>query len=258
MIVFKVPFDLGGLGKSFGSRFAPEKILEFAKKISVDKNRNSFVIEEKDIFINDLNISESLKIIEKDISELPFVVLGGDHTITYSILKRIAKKNLGVVIFDAHPDLMQSFSVPTHENYLRHLIEENILSPEQIILVGIRSIDPEEKRFLQSKKIVYFDMHTIMQEGIQDICDSLMENMQCFENVYVSVDVDAVDPAFAPGTGNLEAGGLSSRELLYFLKRIVMMKNFSGGDIVEFNPEKDVSDLTARLCARILFEMCKF
>ena len=245
MIVFKIPFGSGGLGKSIGCKQAPDKIVEKAKDFNV-----------KEISVDNSNISESLKTITSEMSNLPFVALGGDHTITYSILKKIADPGLGVVIFDAHPDLMQRFSVPTHENYLRHLIEEGILRADQIVLVGLRSIDAEEKRFLDANKINYFTMHQIVQEGIQHICDTIMENMNRFDQVYVSVDIDAVDPAFAPGTGNPETGGLSSKELLYMLKRLIMMKNYSGGDIVEVNLERDVNEMTVKLAGRLLTEMC--
>jgi len=256
MIVFKIPFGSGGLGKSVGCKRAPDKIIEFAKKYSATENSSHFNIEEKGVAVDDSNISGSLKKIEEQISSLPFVALGGDHTITYSILKKIAKPDLGVVIFDAHPDMMQRFSVPTHENYLRHLIEEGILRADQVTLIGLRSIDPEEKRFLNINKINYITMHQVMQEGLLEICDIIMENMNRFEQVYVSVDIDVVDPAFAPGTGNPEIGGLSSKELLYILKRLMLMKNYSGGDIVEVNPELDVNEMTLKLAGRILVEMC--
>jgi len=256
MIVFKIPFGTGGLGKSIGCQNAPDKIIESAKQYSSTENGGYFNIEEKEILIDDSNISESLKKIEEGVGSLPFAALGGDHTITYSILKKIADSNLGLVVFDAHPDLMHCFSVPTHENYLRHLIEEGILMPDQIVLVGLRSIDLEEKKFLIENKINYFTMHEIMVEGIQQACDNIMESMNRFERLYVSIDIDAVDPAFAPGTGNPEVGGLSSRDLLYILKRLMMMKNYSGGDIVEVNPEMDVHDMTLKLAGRILVEMC--
>ncbi len=256
MRVFKIPFSAGGLGKTSGCENAPDRIIGLAKNNSATENGEFFQIEEQAIQTDNSNISESLKKIEEHVSSLPFVAIGGDHTITYSILKKIADRNTGVIILDAHPDLMQRFDVPTHENYLRHLIEEGILQPEQIILIGLRSIDTEEKRFMKEKRITYITMHQIIQEGLQEICDTATELMNRFEKAYVSVDIDVADPAFAPGTGNPEPGGLSSRELLYILRRIMMMKNFSGGDIVEVNPSKDINEMTSRLAGRILAEMC--
>lgn len=257
MIVFKIPFGSGSLGKSNGTENAPEKIISKAKEFTSTEEGKLFDIIDRDIQLDNKNISESLKIIENTIKELPFVCLGGDHTITYSIMKKIAHKNLGIIIFDAHPDLMQRFSVPTHENYLRHLIEEKIIDTDQIVLIGLRNIDPEEKKFLDKNKINYFTLHEICQEGVQDICDSVMEFMNKFKQMYISVDIDAVDPAFAPGVAYPEVGGLTSREMLYFLRRLMMMKNFSGGDIIEVIPEKDISEITINLAARILAEMSR-
>ncbi len=256
MNVFKIGFGSGGLGKTKGTILAPNAVINAAKNFSSTENGNYFNIDEKTISVDNNDIAGALKKIHEEISSLPFVAIGGDHTITYSILKKIANPKLGVVIFDAHPDLMQKFSVPTHENYLRHLIEENILDAGQVVLIGLRSIDAEEKKFLDENKINYFTMHEIMQEGVQNICDSAMESMNRFDQVYISADIDAVDPAFAPGTGNAEAGGMSSRDLLYILRRLMMMKNYSGGDILEINPELDVNEMTVKLGARILVEMC--
>ena len=141
MKVIKIPFASGSPGKSIGAREAPDKIIEKARKLTATEKGNHFAFEETGIEINDKNIEESLNKITKEIPELPFIAIGGDHTITYSIIKKIADKNTGIIIFDAHPDLMQKFSVPTHENYLRHLIEENIITSQQIVLIGIRNID---------------------------------------------------------------------------------------------------------------------
>ncbi len=257
MIVFKIGFGSGGLGKTKGTSLAPDKIIDSARKFSATEEGKYFNIDEKTVEMDNNDIAGSLKKIQDSIENLPFVALGGDHTITNAVLKKIAHPGLGIVIFDAHPDLMQRFDVPTHENYLRHLIEENVLNAGQIVLVGLRSIDAEEKKFLDEKKINYFTMQEIAQEGVQNVCDSVMESMNIFEQLYVSVDIDAVDPAYAPGTGNPEAGGMSSRDLLYMLKRLIIMKNFSGGDIVEVNPELDVNEMTVKLGARILVEMCR-
>jgi len=255
MKVIKIPFAVGSTGKSKNAGEAPDKIIEKARKLTATEKGNHFYFEETDIEIDDKNIEESLNRITEEIPELPFIALGGDHTITYAIIRKIANKNTGIIIFDAHPDLMQRFTVPTHENYLRHLIEENIINSQQIVLIGIRNIDKEEKRFLYDNKINYFSMNEIIQEGIHQITDNIMESMNKFEKVYISIDIDVIDPAFSPGVNYPETGGLSSREFLYMLNRLMNLKNYAGGDLVEVVPENDKDDMTLKIAGKILAEM---
>ena len=99
-------------------------------------------------------------------------------------------------------------------------------------------------------------MKNISIEGIRNICDALMESAKNFDGLYVSFDIDAVDPAFAPGTGYPEPGGLTSRELFYFVHRLKNLKNLKAFDIVEVNPEKDINDITSRLAAKLCVEFC--
>ena len=88
----------------------------------------------------------------------------------------------------------------------------------------------------------------------QDVCDTIMENIRSWGNTYVSVDIDFLDPAFAPGTGYLEAGGASTRELLYFLKRIKMINSVKAFDLVEIIPDKDKEGITVKAGAKVLSE----
>ena len=90
---------------------------------------------------------------------------------------------------------------------------------------------------------------------LEEICDMIMERARQASGFYVSIDIDCVDPAFAPGTGYLEPGGLSSRELIYFIRRLSLLENFRGADIVEINPDKDINRITIKLGARLLAEM---
>ena len=98
-------------------------------------------------------------------------------------------------------------------------------------------------------------MKNISMEGIRNICDAVMESAKDFDGLYISIDIDSVDPAFAPGTGYPEPAGLSSRELLYFIHRLKKLKNLKAVDIVEVNPEKDLNDITSRLAAKLCVEL---
>ena len=124
---------------------------------------------------------------------------------------------------------------------------------ENVVIVGARNIWPEEKEFLNKNKIQVIEMRQVY-ENKEDICDIIMEKVRKGDGFYVSIDIDVVDPAFAPGTGYLEPGGMTSRELIYFLQRLLLLNNFKGADIVEINPDKD-NGRTVKLGAKILSEM---
>ena len=122
-------------------------------------------------------------------------------------------------------------------------------------MAGLRNWHKDEYKFLRDNKIKFFNMKEIADESMQEISESIMSVARNFDCLYVSIDIDAVDPAFAPGTGYPEPGGLTSRELLYFLKRLKLLKNLKIIDLVEINPDKDINNLTVKLGAKILTEM---
>ena len=91
--------------------------------------------------------------------------------------------------------------------------------------------------------------------NIDNACDSVMEICRQFNELYLSIDIDVLDPSFAPGTGYLEPGGLSTRELIYFIQRIKLLKNLKRIDLTEVNPEKDINDITVKNAAKIISEL---
>lgn len=258
MKLLKIPFSKGSLGKSEGCKLAPDKIANLVEEFwfSEDKALPMFDIENVDIDQNNLTLTHNN--IFKKISEIKtnFIALGGDHSITYSTFKAFAQNfnNPGIIIFDAHPDLMPPKNLD-HETYLRKLIEDNIVKKENIILIALRNWDDEEYKYIQDNRIKIYPMKNISMEGIQNICDGLMSVAKDWDALYLSIDIDAVDPAFAPGTGYTEPAGLTSRELLYLIHRIKLLKNLKAIDIVEVNPEKDINDMTCRLGAKLCVEL---
>jgi len=262
MLIVKAPI-INGLGKTEGCKKAPDKILETLKEIY--SNENGKIIEGEKIKINDVNIDrdnleESYANLSKKAKEVfsandSAVFLGGDHSITFPIVNEFAKKfnRPGVIIFDAHADCMHDFKPATHEDLLRALISSGF-PVANIILVGLRSVYADEKEFLQKHKINTFSMKELF-DNLRKSCDLIMENARKFENVYVSIDIDVIDPAFAPGTGYAEPAGLTSREFLYLIQRLKRLNNLKAFDIVEINPEKDVNGMTVKLGAKILGEL---
>jgi agmatinase len=184
--------------------------------------------------------------------------LGGDHSISYSIGKAFMdnckkqKKKPCLIIFDAHADCMEPMKEPTHEEWLRALIESGFPS-ENVLLVGARNIEKSEIKFIKEKKIKTISMSSLT-EDLPEMCDTIMEFSNGKE-LYVSIDVDIIDPTFAPATGYPETGGLTSRQFLYLIQRIKKIKTLSAVDIVEINEKKDKDKITIKLGAKILAEL---
>lgn len=237
MKFIKVKYEKGSLGKNEGCKKAPDILFEkkFGEKV-------------EEVKVNNVDVDETMN----NISEVDGdFFLGGDHSITYGSFKGFCRKfrNPGIVIFDAHPDLEVNAGSATHEDYLRKLIEDGFLKKENAILVGIRKLSKNEGEFAKGMKIYYMDQ---IFRNEEDICDSIMEIAKEFDGSYLSIDIDVLDPVFAPGTGYLEVGGMDLNQLLYFLRRIKKMRNLKRVDLVEINPDKDINGLTVGAGKKII------
>ncbi|MBT7903789.1 arginase family protein [Candidatus Woesearchaeota archaeon] len=278
-LILKVPFSKGGLGKTQGCEKAPDQIIQLFQELNLNESGLNPKVQISEIPINQFNIEETNNSIFENIDQeltkqnklntqsinqtksnnknKKIILIGGDHSITYSSFKAAAKHNpnLGLVLFDAHPDCENNFHPPTHEDFVKVLIREKILKPQNLIIIGLRSWDGKEKEFLDAEKIQYYTMKKLTIEGISNICDGITETLNNWDSVYLSIDIDVVDPAFAPGTGYCEPGGLTSRDLIYCLQRIKLLKNLKMIDLVEINPIKDITTKTVSLGAKILKEL---
>ena len=236
-MIIKVPFGSGSLGKNEGCSKAPELIAEGKKSILVDAEKNNFK--------NTHN-----KIEEAVSGEENAVILGGDHSITYSSFKASGCDSL--VILDAHPDVMAGTEMVSHEDFVSKLIEENSLLPENLVIIGLRNWDPSEMEFLKEKNISFVTMEKIRKDSFDSFIDELPLILKNMKKAYFSVDIDVADPEVAPGTGYPEKGGLSADETLILVRRIKEMLNPSFSDIVEINPEFDVDGKTISLGKQVL------
>ena len=261
MLIIKAPFSGGSLGKNKGCEKAPDEIVKQLESCYTSEGFQAIKPEIKGLKLDSQNIEASFNVIEELLThnDQHFMLLGGDHSITYPAFRAFSKQhqNPGLVVLDAHPDVMNDFSPPTHEDWLKVLISEGVLRPENIILVGIRNPDQKELAFIKQNNIRVFWMKHCHNLGINELTSVLMENCRKFPAMYLSIDIDAVDPAFAPATGYPEPGGFSSRELFHMLQRLALLNNLRAFDIVEINPERDLNGITARLGARIVRELLK-
>ena len=268
MFIVKVP-GINGLKKTNGCEKSPNEILRVLKE-EIYSNEQGKVVEFdkldlEEIHLDNLNLELTNKLIYENsfetYEEKPQVVfLGGDHSISYSTTRAFfdycqnSGKEPSLIIFDAHSDLMgPSSEFPTHEEWLRKLIEDGF-PVENILLVGIRNSYKDELDFIEEKGIKVISVNDLLLD-LENVCDSIMEFAKGKE-LYVSLDIDVVDPAFAPATGYPEPAGLTSRQFLYLVSRINKMKNLRAIDLVEINSEKDkeFDGLTTKLGAKILGE----
>ena len=256
--IFGVPFDATHSYKP-GCRFGPDVIRDSFNNIEIFHPHLGIDLET--VNIEDLGnthhtvvSSEMVDMIKKITSELvtkkrQLFVLGGEHSITFPTYTSFPK-DTGFVVFDAHYDLRDEFadSKLSHASYLRRIVEEQ--GSENILHVGARAFVKEELEFLKENNI-----KTISDRQIRngDSSKLLHEYLSTFDNVYCSFDLDVLDPAFAPGVGNPEAVGLTSREL-FDLIATFRETRVLGVDIVELNPYHD-NGSTASLAAKIISEM---
>ena len=253
--IFGVPFDSTHSYKP-GCRFGPDVIRDAFNNIEIFEP--DFGVDLETANIQDLgNIqhtvvaAEMLDMVEKTTKELQknknqLIILGGEHLLTYGTYMSFPKET-GYVVFDAHYDLRDEYAdiKLSHAAYLRRIVEK--CGAENLIHVGARAYVKEELEFLREHNI-----KTITNQQIRDgdgprLLNQMTEN---FDSVYTSIDLDVLDPAFAPGVGNPESVGITSREL-YDMIVSLQEKNIVAADIVELNPSFD-NGSTASLAAKMI------
>lgn len=178
------------------------------------------------------------------------LALGGDHYITYPILKALHARygTLSLLHFDAHSDTWadQPGRVHDHGTMFRHAVEEGLVDPARSVQIGIRTHNPDTMGFN------IFDAPCVHGRGVEAVASRAREIL-AGQRVYLSFDIDALDPAFAPGTGTPVAGGLSTAQALALL-RSMMGLDFVGADVVEVAPAYDHGEVTALAAAHIAYE----
>lgn len=173
------------------------------------------------------------------------ISLGGDHSITYPIVRAFARKykDLSILHFDAHPDLYDNYqgNRNSHASPFARIMEQKLV--KRLVQVGIRTFTAHQREQVRKFNVESIEMHS-MTPNLQLEFDS---------PVYISFDIDALDPAFAPGVSHREPGGLSTRQAIDLIQRL--KGQVVGADIVEFNPRMDPLHITGTVCAKLLKEI---
>lgn len=260
-VVLGVPFDHTSTYRS-GSRFAPRAIREASLNVETYSMRTGVDIEKVPIHdAGDLHIVDSLEetlrrlsAVTKDIlsaQKVP-VCIGGEHSITLGVIRSLPK-SVGVVSFDAHGDLRDEYGGGkfSHATVLRRISE--IVGTNGVFVCGLRAICMEEADLIQRHGIQHLTPWEIREMGLQMAAERVKAFTKNFMHIYLTIDSDALDPAFAPGVANPEFNGLTPDELLTLASAIVDDR-LIGFDLVEVCPNYDTG-ATAAAAARIIFEV---
>lgn len=268
VVVFGVPFD-GGVSWRPGAACGPSVIRENTfTSTPYTENFESF--SELKVYDSGDFIGKARELLFAEITEYVcqlvknnsfFTVIGGDHSITIPVEAGIDKAldtQFGIIHLDAHFDLCDTLCGDPFSHgcvQRRALNLENIGGTENIYFVGTRSIEPDEYHFKQMNKLNIQSAYSCHKLGMEKVAEDVIAKMSKFSKVYLTIDIDCLDPAFAGGTGTPQFGGLYSRQVLDFLEVIFRDLNIIGFDIVEVAPELDPS-LTAVFAARKIITEC--
>ena len=253
-VIFGIPYD-GGVSYRGGAAQAPDLLrantdhatpcterLDYFDQFTVldagnfeGENRDE-IFAEVQAFVEDL-VRNNIR----------FTMIGGDHSVTIPVERGInaaLDEPFGIIHIDAHMDL--SFELEgdplSHGSTEQRALEmENITSEENLYFIGIRSIEPDEFAFSRDKNLQVKTAFDCYQEGIEAVADDCIEKMKKFSKVYLTFDIDALDPAYAGGTGTPQFGGLTSRMAMTLVQRLFTELNIIGFDIVEIAPPLDDS-----------------
>jgi len=267
--ILGIPFD-GGVSFRPGARFGPNEIRTHSSLIRpyhpvlrTEPFARLRVADFGDVDTNPVDIIDTYARIESAVSEIlgggvvP-ACIGGDHSISLPILRAVARAQgaVALVHFDSHQDMWEEYfgSRYFHGTPFRRALEEGLYLPRETVQIGIRGpvYGKEDFEFGETHGVVVIRAEEVHRRGVEVVRPHL-ERLRG-RKTYVSFDIDSVDPAFAPGTGTPEVGGLTSAQVLDLLRMLAGL-NIVAFDIVEVSPPYDQSGLTSMLAANVLFEL---
>ena len=277
VVIVGAPIDAGTSYRS-GAKFGPQAIrgTDYLPHdgerphmaLRVDGLKDLKVVDAGDLLMPSDDLAKCLATLREATEKISragaiALVLGGDHSVTSADVAGISDhRGLGkvsMIHFDAHADTgdLQNGSLVGHGTPMRRLIESGAVRGDRFLQVGLRGYWPEDAtlKWMRDQKMRSYEMTEIHNRGLKTILDESFGILTDeTDGVFLSVDIDVVDPGMAPGTGTPEPGGLTSRELLEAVRRICIELPVVGIDVVEVAPAFDSSDITAMLANRVVLE----
>jgi agmatinase len=266
LTVIGIPFD-GAVCYRKGAAKGPERIRKISKEIppllETGERFEGLIVRDG----GNLRISSSTERaytkIEPNLRELLsrsfLLTLGGDHSVAIPVhraVSRLAKEATGIVFVDAHTDLSDVFNGSrfSHACPLRRALDLPGYGPKRTVLVGTRCFEAAGLEFIERSGVTVFPAHRIAEQGMSGVAQQIVKILADVPNVYLSIDIDVLDPAYAPGTGIPDAGGLSTRDILTLL-RTLTPSNLVAADLVEVAPPLDTADITSFAAVKIIAEI---
>ena len=279
-VFFGIPWDdLTSIVKTKSSK-SPQKIRKITENLALTTEMGFEIsklkfIDAGDVLIdhnntesNILEIGDFVKSLFAQKKDIIPVMVGGDHFCTYPAIKAIGNairnpKKFGVLILDAHLDLYEKYqeSVYSHAT-VSHLIHSlEFISNKSMLIIGTRDVDVPELKFAKTNDIFYFNAYLLHDIGVNSFTEKIIEFFEKsnIEDLYISIDIDALDPSIAPGTGYAIPGGFTYREVWKIFREVTKKINIIGFDIVEVSPYLDLpNNITLNVAAKLIIELMYF
>jgi len=270
--VLGIPFD-NAVSWRTGARHAPQRIRSITPHLAaVTEEGTPLDVRLKDYgdVEYDLNWERFFASTETVAAEIITsrhklaLFLGGDHSVGIPLFKAFARSftgPVGYIQFDSHPDLADIFEGHpwSHATTARRNLEQSNLSPKHVAFVGLRSFLTEELGYYATHpELGWHTARSIYQRGVEAVARDVIAQMQHVDAVYLSLDIDGIDPACTPGTGTPEHGGPTTRECIEFLHLIFAELPVKVMDIVEVSPPLDISDVTSLAALKLMYEVFGF
>ncbi|MBD3193489.1 MAG: agmatinase [Candidatus Lokiarchaeota archaeon] len=279
-VIFGIPWDYLTSIKLPNSAIAPERIRSVTKDLALTTEMGIHIPKLKVVDLGDVSIqtkevnrnieliSDFIKTIYKQKEDIIPIMIGGDHFCSYPVIKEIGehfekKEEFGVLIFDAHLDFYEEWDrgVYSHATIAHRTFDLDYMNKNNLMIVGTRDIDIPELKIATEENISYLNAYEVYEMGIEKYINKIEKFYAShgIKSLYISIDIDALDPSIAPGTGFAIPGGFSYREFWIILKRIAEKFDIIGFDLVEVAPNLDLSNhVTVNLASKIIIELIAF
>ena len=260
--VIGIPYD-GAASSRRGAALAPERLRFWSKHLTPFSEDRTRLRDMRVCDLGDIPITDQARDFDKvreKVAALPNmpIVLGGDHSISIPVLQaqreRYHDQRLGVLWVDAHPDLCDIFtgSKLSHACVMRRALEFGI-EPQDVCMVGLRSWEEQEIDLIENGGLSVYSAAMIAERGMRSVASSVYSKLSGCDAVHISLDIDCLDPAFAPGTGIPDSGGLTAREVINLIKSMQGLP-LAGLDVVEVAPLIDPSEATVFAALKLIME----
>ena len=277
---FGIPWDDLTSIERINSSKSPQKIREITENLALTTemgfkipklkfiDAGNVLIDPNNTEKNILEIDNFVKLLYDQKKDIIPVMIGGDHFCTYPVMKAIGDsirnpKKLGILILDAHLDLYETYqeNIYSHAT-VSHLIHNlEFISNKNLLIIGTRDIDIPELKIAKANNITYFNSYVLHDIGVNSFTEKIIQFFEKSDinDLYISIDIDVLDPSIAPGTGYAIPGGFTYREVWKILREVTKNVNIIGFDIVEVSPSLDLpNNITLNVAAKIIIELMYF